>query len=328
MTNLVQGHEEIHIYVDHLVDELEELEVEDIKPLEVSQPSEEPSVELLGAKVRNDQVLDVVDLKVVEVNDSIDYNDHASYYEDKVDSEGDVSDHYYDQATYEDDYNYSFDFYDNDDWHGQNNEDYRHDSGKFVGHDNEEYDNDNHDDPIEVDVEQFYYRIAGKEPVIKEQHEDPVDEAVEDSTNIGGSDLEEEPDLHPNGRSFDDNSSDSWDNKEDVHDESVQMGAGIMNSYYESEELHSLNESSSNTTQSEDDSDDDHPATDDVDNSIKRRKFPSFKSVAKTEHIRFEKDMLFTLPNQFKDAITDYANNGGWGVWFVKNNLQRVRARC
>ena len=95
MTNLVQGHEEIHIYVDHLVDELEELEVEDIKPLEVSQPSEKPSVELLGAKVRNDQVLDVVDLKVVEVNDSIDYNDHASYYEDEVDSEGDVSDHYY-----------------------------------------------------------------------------------------------------------------------------------------------------------------------------------------------------------------------------------------
>ena len=118
MTNLVQGHEEIHIYVDHPVDEPEELEVEDIKPLEVSQPSEKPSVELLGAKVRNDQVLDVVDLKVVEVNDSIDYNDHASYYEDEVDSEGDVSDHYYDQATYEDDYNYNFDFYDNDDWHG------------------------------------------------------------------------------------------------------------------------------------------------------------------------------------------------------------------
>nr|POF22744.1 hypothetical protein CFP56_08425 [Quercus suber] len=136
MTDLVQGHEEIHIYVDHPVDELEELEVEDIKSLEVLQ---------------------------------LDYNHHASYYEDEVDSKGDVSDHYYDQATYEDDYHYNFDFHDNDDWYGQNNGDYRHDSGKFVWHDNEEYDNDNHNDPIEVDAKQFYSRRAGKEPVIEEQ---------------------------------------------------------------------------------------------------------------------------------------------------------------
>ena len=98
--------------------------------------------------------LDVIDLKVVEVDDSVDYNDHASYYKDEVDSKGDVSDHYYDynfdyNYNFEDDYNYNFDFHDNDNWHRQNNEDYRHDSGEFVGHDNEEYDNDNHDDPIE-----------------------------------------------------------------------------------------------------------------------------------------------------------------------------------
>ena len=154
MTDLVQGHEEIHIYVDHPVDELEELKVEDIKPLKVLQPGEEPSVEPLGAEVGNDRALDVIDLKVVEVDDSVDYNDHASYYKDEVDSKGDVSDHYYDynfdyNYNFEDDYNYNFDFHDNDNWHRQNNEDYRHDSGEFVGHDNEEYDNDNHDDPIE-----------------------------------------------------------------------------------------------------------------------------------------------------------------------------------
>ena len=118
MTDLIQGHEEIHIYVDHLVDEPEDLEVEDIEPLEVLQPGEEPSVEPLGAEVRNDQALEVVNPEVVKANDLVDYNDHASYYEDEVDFEGDVSDHYYDQATYEDDYHYNFDFHDNDDWYG------------------------------------------------------------------------------------------------------------------------------------------------------------------------------------------------------------------
>ena len=53
-----------------------------------------------------------------------------------------------------------------------------------------------------------------------------------------------------------------------------------------------------------------------------------FKLVAKVEHISFEKDTFFTSPKEFKDAITDYAVNGGWGVRFVKNDLQRVRARC
>ena len=58
------------------------------------------------------------------------------------------------------------------------------------------------------------------------------------------------------------------------------------------------------------------------------RKFPMFKPVAKTEHIYFEKDMLFTTPKQFKEAITDYVVSGGWEIKFVKNDLQRVRAVC
>nr|POE75836.1 hypothetical protein CFP56_05106 [Quercus suber] len=152
------GHEEIHIYVDHLVDEPEEIAVEDIEPLELVQLGEEPTV---------DQALDAI-----QVDDSVDYNDHDSYYKDEVDSEGDASDHYY--------------------------------------------------DPIKVDATEFYYRRAGKELVIEEQHEDLVNDVVEDSTESGGSDLEEEPDLlHHTGRSFDDDNSDSWDNKKDVHDEPV-----------------------------------------------------------------------------------------------------------
>ena len=46
-----------------------------------------------------------------------------------------------------------------------------------------------------------------------------------------------------------------------------------------------------------------------------------FKPVVKAEHIRFEKDMLFTTSKQFKEAITDYAVHGDWGIRFVKNDL-------
>ena len=53
-----------------------------------------------------------------------------------------------------------------------------------------------------------------------------------------------------------------------------------------------------------------------------------FKLVDKAEHIYFEKDVLFTTLKQFKEAIIDYAVHGGWGIRFVKNDLQRVRAVC
>ena len=46
----------------------------------------------------------------------------------------------------------------------------------------------------------------------------------------------------------------------------------------------------------------------------KVKKFPMFKPVAKAEHISFEKDMLFTTPKQFKEAIREYAIHGGWGI--------------
>ena len=46
-------------------------------------------------------------------------------------------------------------------------------------------------------------------------------------------------------RDFVEDSSDSWDGKDDDDVEPGQMGAGVMNSDYENEELHSLVESSS-----------------------------------------------------------------------------------
>ena len=106
-------------------------------------------------------------------------------------------------------------------------------------------------------------------------------------------------------------STNSWDNQaEDDEVELGQMGGGVMNSDYESEELLSLDESSSSSEDGDDSSDDDIPITK-VDNFIMRSKYPIFRPVTKTEHLRFEKDMLFISAKQFKDAITDYAVHGG-----------------
>ena len=100
-----------------------------------------------------------------------------------------------------------------------------------------------------------------------------------------------------------------------------------MISDYESEELLSLDKSSS-TSEHGDDSSDDDVLIAEVDNFVKRSRYLIFRPVAKTKHLRFEKDMLFISAKQFKDAIIDYAVHGEWGIKFVKNDLMRVRARC
>ena len=92
-----------------------------------------------------------------------------------------------------------------------------------------------------------------------------------------------------------------------------------MNFDYESEELLSLDESSSSNEHCNDSSDGE-TLTVEVDNSIRSR-YPIFRPVAKAENFRFEKDMLFLSPKQFKDVMTDYAVHGGWGIKFVKNDL-------
>ena len=90
-----------------------------------------------------------------------------------------------------------------------------------------------------------------------------------------------------------------------------------MNSDYKSEELHSLVESSSDDElgyDSDDKSEDDnrtHVGDEREQKEEQERKFPVFKPMAKAEHIYFEKDMLFTTPKQFKEAIIDYAVHGG-----------------
>ena len=106
-------------------------------------------------------------------------------------------------------------------------------------------------------------------------------------------------------------STDSWDNEADkVEVEPGQMGSGVINSVYENKELLSLDESPSDSDHGDTLSDDDNP-TAEVDNSIRRSRFTIFKLIAKVEHIRFEKDMLFISPKQFKEAIIDYAVHRG-----------------
>lgn len=85
MTNLVNGHEEIHVFVEHLVDDNIEATIEDIGPLNVK----EPGAEHVGLEVDNVQALEVLDPKVV-VDDHVGY---ARYYEGEVCFEGNESDH-------------------------------------------------------------------------------------------------------------------------------------------------------------------------------------------------------------------------------------------
>nr|POE57606.1 hypothetical protein CFP56_39361 [Quercus suber] len=175
------------------------------------------------------------------------------------------------------------------------------------------YDNDDeseHDD--DDDGDEFYSFYENDDMYANDQtfnNEDEVevnaDVPTEDSVGSdgGGSDLEDDVELIHGVRDFVEDSSDSWDGKDDAEvNEPGQMGAGVMNSNYESEELHSLVESSSNDelgcdsdNQSEDDNrthvgDEKEPKKEQV------RKFPVFKPVAKAEQIYFEKDMLFTTP--------------------------------
>ena len=92
-----------------------------------------------------------------------------------------------------------------------------------------------------------------------------------------------------------------------------QMGAGVLNSDYTSEELLSLTESSSNSEGVGDgDSDNkgdgtiNHGYGSNVDSVTKKKKFPVFRPISNPEHLVLENDMLFISPKQFKEAITKY----------------------
>ena len=202
----MKGHEEIHVYVEHpiddpiLVDEGEDVN-EGVQPLAVEQGP-------------------------------------MGYYSDGSDGSDD-DDH--DGSDF-------FSFYDSDD-QTFNNED-----------EPTEVDVNDQTFNVNVAVSQVGSRRVGKEPIT--EHPLQVFIMSDDSdSGGGGSGLDDEVELNHGVRDFVEDSSDSWDGKDDDDDvEPGQMGAGVMNSDYESEELHSLVESSSDDElgyDSDDDAEDD-----------------------------------------------------------------------
>ncbi|GMY11921.1 hypothetical protein FCV25MIE_07160 [Fagus crenata] len=151
---------------------------------------------------------------------------------------------------------------------------------------------------------------------------------------------DEVPDQNANNRDVDNSDDDSWDSVEDVEQPKV-MDAGVLHSDYESEDLHSVRVGL-NESESKHESDGNNAKVDDnkdVDDSVgvdgrrlrveyRRPTFPIFKLVARAKDIKFEIGMFFTLTNQFKEAMTEYAVVGGWRIRFVKNDKVKVRAVC
>nr|POF18727.1 hypothetical protein CFP56_24955 [Quercus suber] len=292
MTNLVKGYGDIHVFVEHPVNEPVELPVEDLKPLTVRPPGSEP-------KGVNEDVVYCVS------SDSELQSDHFykyAEYEEDNDNENDDGEYRVDFSQ--------FGVHDNAETNYVD-EEYILDFSQFGGHDNAETTNVDHG-------EQVWARRASKAPVVDDQHEE--------RSEAEGSDIEEEPHMQP--IDIGEDSTDSWDNQaEDDEVEPGQMGGGVMNSDYESEELLKLDESSSSSEHCEVSCSDGETPIAKVENSIRRSRYPIFRPVAKVENLRFKKDMLFLSPKQFKDAMTDYVVLGQWGIKFVKNDLDAVHEK-
>ena len=237
MTELVKGHEEIHVYVEHpiydriLVDEGEDVS-EGVQPLAMEQGP-------------------------------------MRYYSDGSDDDN------HDGSDF-------FSFYDSDD-QTFNNED-------------EPTEVDANDQTFNVNVvaSQVGSRRVRKEPIIEHP---PQVFLISDGSDSGGggSGLDDEVELNHGVRDFVEDSSDSWDGKDDDDNDVVepgQMGVGVMNFDYKSEELYSLVESSSDDElgyDNDDDVEDDRSTH--VENGKRQKneemkKFPVFKPVAKVVHLR------------------------------------------
>ena len=97
---------------------------------------------------------------------------------------------------------------------------------------------------VDVATSQVGSRRVGKESIIEHP---PQVFIISDGNDSGGegSGLDDEVVLNHGDREFVEDSNDNWDGKDDDDDvEPSQMSAGVMNFDYESEELHSLVESS------------------------------------------------------------------------------------
>ena len=251
LTELVKGHQDIHVYVEHLIHD----------PILVDEGQDAgEGVQPLALK-----------------------QDFTGYYDNNDDNEHDDYD--------EDDF---YSFYDSDNMYANDQ--------TFNNEDELEV---NADITTEVVASQVGSRRVDKEPIIEHP---PEVFYISDSSDSVGSDggrsgLEDDVELNHGVRDFVEDSSDSWNGKNDADvNEPGQMGANVMNSDYKSEELYSLVESlfDDDLRYDCDDKFEDDNRThvgDEREQKEKQvRKFPVFKPVANVEHIYFEKDMLFTTP--------------------------------
>ena len=172
MTDLVKGYEDIHVFVEHSVNEPIELPMEDLKPLAVRPPGSEP-------KGVNEDVVYCVSSDSELQSDH--FYEYAEYEEDN-DNEDDDGAYKVDFSKFRGHDNAETNNVDYGEPHDNVDEEYRLDFSKFGGHDNAETTNVDHG-------EQACARRASKTPVIDDQ--------VEERSETEGSDLEEEPQMQP-----------------------------------------------------------------------------------------------------------------------------------
>ncbi|KAL0011047.1 hypothetical protein SO802_006155 [Lithocarpus litseifolius] len=199
ITDLVKGYGDIHVFVEHLVNESVELPVEDLEPLAVRPPGSEPEGEL-------------------------------------------QSDHFYEYAEYEED---------------NDNED---DDGGYIA--------DFHNLEAMIMLKQIMLTMVSHMIMLMK------------STNLIFHNLKAMIMLKLLMLTMVSHmSTDNWDNQaEDDEVEPRQMGGGVMNFDYESEELLSLDESSSSSEHCEVSNDGETP-TPELDNPIRRNIYPTFRPV-------------------------------------------------
>ncbi|KAL0009035.1 hypothetical protein SO802_010537 [Lithocarpus litseifolius] len=325
MTKLVRGHGQIHVYVEHPVYEPILINGGNGMPLDivVEPDHDDPFV-----------VSDSESCSSSELERSFDgYYNGQGYYASSGDNFNDDDD----SDDGNDHWGDFFAHWDGGDAHCDGGSA----GGRDGGRDGDEFGsggardagdrNDHSDDEVEI----LECRRPGKEPIVEEPivEEPQQDGAITTDSNDSSedSDVEGARSMNPNQR-YRGQDSASSDSEELMHMRD-QMGDGVMNSDYTTEELLSLSESSSDGGFQVDgiyDSESDATVNETVVDNVRRRRktFPVFRPVSNPDDLVFEKHMLFTSAKQFKEAITEYAVKGGWGVKFVKNDKVRVRAKC
>lgn len=157
-----------------------------------------------------------------------------------------------------------------------------------------------------------YYNISDSDDSVVD-----VDVPIEEDDDLDDDDLfDRYTDFGVGGEPEDGDDSDNsdylWGSDEEQENTQVPDEKGIKCDY-ESEEL--LSGVGSSESENENEGERVPPHT-------------MYRLVKTAENIKFEEGMVFTSLAQFKEAVTEYAVAGGYGIKFAKNDKERVRAIC